>query len=411
MADPQEAHHFQSASSKADPLRFVDTLADEQDYWLSLTDAARITRTSEVMVRRWVASGRLPIRKEPVGINQRTRLVRASDVARLRPIIDPTAAITGELHKLDLLSIPRQQAQIMHDHQRLSELAQQMRQSLEEHIHQTRAALEESTMTFHQHIQTWNQRFSSHQAAWQQALALVQARHEALADQMQEQVHAIEQRSQERSEQRLQEIEQLRAVLRDQFQEALLIQQQTSQEFQRHLEHLDQNFRQQTGQLSSTFTADLHQQEERIQNIDTELKEMLQHYEQVQQRLQQAMTDLQHELAAHQNACVARLEQQTDKIYQDLEARRAEYVHERATQDHRLTELERRLESMTTQDQAVQQKWRVFEERMQAQEQQIEKLTTTLQEERAVRRSLADQLAALRRKLESLKARKAEMED
>lgn len=123
-------------------LRFVEELADENDYWMSLTDAARITRTSEAMARRWVSRGRLPIRKEPVGINQRTRLVRASDVARIRPIVDPTAAITDDIHKLDLLSIPRQQEQIMHDHQRVLELAQRMRQEIEEHFNQNRITLD-----------------------------------------------------------------------------------------------------------------------------------------------------------------------------------------------------------------------------------------------------------------------------
>lgn len=41
---------------------------------MSLTDAARVTRTSEAMARRWVSSGRLPVKREPAGINQRTRL-------------------------------------------------------------------------------------------------------------------------------------------------------------------------------------------------------------------------------------------------------------------------------------------------------------------------------------------------
>ncbi len=94
------------------------------------------------MTRRWVASGRLPVRKEPVGINQRTRLVRASDVARIRPIVDPTAAITDDIHRLDLLSIPRQQAQIQQDHRQLMELVQ----TIEEIVHQARSGLEQLTM-------------------------------------------------------------------------------------------------------------------------------------------------------------------------------------------------------------------------------------------------------------------------
>ncbi len=152
MASPQEPYQTSQEAIKEGLMCFVAELADEQDYWLSLTDAARVTRTSETMVRRWVTTGRLPIKQEPVGINQRTRLVRASDVARLRPIIDPTAAITDEIHKLDLLSIPRQQGQILQEHQRLLAFVQGVRQRIEEHITQTRLALEQGTAELQQHL-------------------------------------------------------------------------------------------------------------------------------------------------------------------------------------------------------------------------------------------------------------------
>src|SRR5438552_231692 len=169
-------------TKKASELRFVEELADENDAWISLTDAARITRTSEPMVRRWVATGRLPTRQEPVGINQRTRLVRLSDVGRIRPIIDPTAAITDEIHKLDLLSIPRQQAQIMQDHQHVLELVQGMRQEIEDLIHQTRLSLEEGATALQAQMKEWEHRFSSDHAAWQQGLDFQQKQQEALTD-------------------------------------------------------------------------------------------------------------------------------------------------------------------------------------------------------------------------------------
>ena len=80
-------------------------------------------RVSPARVRQWrdggSRRGRLKVKKEAVGIPPRTRLVRLSDVAAIRPIVDPTAAITGEVRKLDLPSIPRQQLQIMEDHQKL----------------------------------------------------------------------------------------------------------------------------------------------------------------------------------------------------------------------------------------------------------------------------------------------------
>src|SRR5436309_8651119 len=151
--------------AKSTTTHYVEELADEHDYWMSLTDAARITRTSEAMTRRWVTSGRIPVRKEPVGINQRTRLVRASDVARIRPIVDPTAAITDDIHRLDLLSIPRQQAQIQQDHRQLMELVQ----TIEEIVHQARSGLEQLTMDLRQRGKEWEHQFSAHRNEWQEA--------------------------------------------------------------------------------------------------------------------------------------------------------------------------------------------------------------------------------------------------
>ena len=121
--DPKQRKDEEKAAQE-DRIQYVDELASVEDYpdgdaWISLTDAARVTRTSEAMARRWVTSGRLKVKKEAVGIPPRTRLVRLSDIAAIRPIVDPTAAITGEVRKLDLPSIPRQQLQIMEDHQKL----------------------------------------------------------------------------------------------------------------------------------------------------------------------------------------------------------------------------------------------------------------------------------------------------
>lgn len=83
-------------------LVVVDDLSEPEDYWLTLTDAARITRRQEVTIRRWVAAGHLPVRRQPMGLTKRTSHVRASDLARLTPIIDPTAAISGATAHLDL---------------------------------------------------------------------------------------------------------------------------------------------------------------------------------------------------------------------------------------------------------------------------------------------------------------------
>src|SRR5438045_287076 len=170
--------------AKSTTTHYVEELADEHDYWMSLTDAARITRTSEPMVRRWVATGRLPTRQEPVGINQRTRLIRASDLALIRPIVDPTAAITDDIHKLDLLSIPRQQSRIQQDHQHLLEQIQVLRLDGEKQLHHLKGALEEGMIAQEQQVQEWNERFSTHQVAWQQALHLQQEQQENTTKQM-----------------------------------------------------------------------------------------------------------------------------------------------------------------------------------------------------------------------------------
>src|SRR5215472_2301191 len=77
----------QRKGGRDDLVQYVEELAGPEEYpegdaWLSIIDAARITRTSEAMARRWVTSGRLKVKKEPVGIPPRTRLVRLSDVAK-----------------------------------------------------------------------------------------------------------------------------------------------------------------------------------------------------------------------------------------------------------------------------------------------------------------------------------------
>jgi chromosome segregation ATPase len=100
---------------------WVEDLSGPEDYWLTLTDAARVTRRQEVTIRRWVAAGSLPIRSRPLGLNKRTRHVRASDLSQLTPIVDPSATISGASAQIDLLGIPSQQAQILHQHREIDQ--------------------------------------------------------------------------------------------------------------------------------------------------------------------------------------------------------------------------------------------------------------------------------------------------
>ena len=119
-------------SNKADSLiKYVEELAGPEDYWLSLTDAARATRRQEVSIRRWIAKGLLPVRQRKVGLNQRTRQVRASDLQTLTQIVDPSAAITSDEGKLDLVSLPRQQQVILKEYKQASTQMRALSEQLE----------------------------------------------------------------------------------------------------------------------------------------------------------------------------------------------------------------------------------------------------------------------------------------
>jgi chromosome segregation ATPase len=137
---------------KESRIKYVEELASADEYppgdgWISITDAARVTRTSEAMARRWVTSGRLPVKPGEHGIPPRTRLVRLSDVAKIRPIVDPTAAITDDTRKLDLPSIPRQQQQIMEEHQRLLVEVGKLQLTIEQVKSETRTQFQEQLET------------------------------------------------------------------------------------------------------------------------------------------------------------------------------------------------------------------------------------------------------------------------
>ncbi|HEU5376651.1 MAG TPA: hypothetical protein VFV38_14545, partial [Ktedonobacteraceae bacterium] len=122
----------QEEGEREDPVVYVEELGGEGDYWLSITDAARICRVQDVSIRRAIARGALPVRRQRAGQNKRTRFVRASDLPSVGfPIIDESAAITTEIGKADILSIPRQQQRIQQDHQVLMARLQEIQQTLE----------------------------------------------------------------------------------------------------------------------------------------------------------------------------------------------------------------------------------------------------------------------------------------
>jgi hypothetical protein len=394
MTAPHESTSASQEAVKDGQIRFVEELADQQDYWMSLTDAARVTRTSETMVRRWVTTGRLPIKREPTGINQRTRLVRASDVASIRPIVDPTAAITDEIHKLDLLSIPRQHAQILQEHQRLLAMVQQGRQQMEEHLHHTRLALEQGAMELQQQVQEWDRRFSEYRTAWQRALDLQHQQHEALIVQTQE----IEQRIKQLEVQGKQQQHTLED-LTSQFEKTHDAVQESLQEMQRYLDKLDQKFHQQAERMDHELSARLEGQEKRFQDMLGRTEETFIHHNLAQKQMRNDLQNLQQGLSTQQETLMARIEQQGNEVKQALEQQWLEQMQER---DEHIEMLEQRLEAAVAQEQATCKQWLAHLEQAKIQDQRLQSLTVMLQEERADRQSLAEQLKLQQEQLQRL---------
>ena len=384
-------------NSKPAATRFVEELADENDYWMSLTDAARVTRTSEPMVRRWATTGRLPVKKEPVGINQRTRLVRASDVALIRPIIDPTAAITDDIHKLDLLSIPRQQEQIMHDHQRVLNIIQELQQQITDHALQTRIALEQEATALQQQAQEWNQRFAAQQANWQEALNKQQQWYKEIALQVDAQIQVLQQQTRELKELGTQQQQAITGITGQ-----LEGSDATLQELQRHLEELNREIRLQVDQISSDFTTRLNQQEMRSQNLFGEIKETLAYRDKVHQQMCQDLANVQLEVSTLQETLLARIKQQRSEIDAVLQQHRDEMQLERTTRHEYMKSTDLRLSAMEIQDQANQKAWTAYQEHDKDQERQIQLLTAQLHEERTARQTLSEQFTQQQEMLQSL---------
>jgi len=199
----------QPAKEQRSHERYVEELAGPDDYWMTLTDSARATRRQEVTIRRWVASGELPVRRYRVGLNKRTRQVRASDLANLTPIIDTSAMISGEEGQLNLINIPAEQAAIRAEHQQMLNEVAGLREALAEYRQAIELAMEK------------------HWERWQQALDVVQevfnhrlTQHQQVIEgqqQMLEQVRTelLERlsRQEETAQQHQQQLEELRAAL------------------------------------------------------------------------------------------------------------------------------------------------------------------------------------------------------
>ena len=369
-----EPHAPEQERNGETQVRYVEELVGPDDAWISLTDAARMTRTSEAMARRWVTTGRLPVRRQPVGMNQRTRLVRLSDVATIRPIIDPEAAITDEIRKLDLPSIPRQQAQIMRDHEQLLHQVQQGQEAISE----IRRDLGGVSAQSHRSVEELRQQLLSHQTSLQELRSLQKQQHAVLAAQMQDQMHALEQMTQEmtaQSEQFLYDLEQLRIMVMAR-----------SQEIQQEVDHkvaaLDQEYRQQSHQMRQDLTARLQHHQEWIDDVFQGLKDALAKQEHAQAQFQQA-------LATQQETLKTLIERRIREVQTSFEQSITRQAQDWAALAKQLEEVEQKQEQEAAQAEAEQVTLLEYQKRLNVQDQLLQMLSAQLQDEVEERKSLS----------------------
>jgi hypothetical protein len=162
----------QESPPAEDQVVYIDELSGAGDYWLSITDAARVCRVQDVSIRRAINRKVLPVRRQRAGQNKRTRFVRASDLASAGfPIIDESAAITTEIGKVDVLSIPRQQQQIIQDHQALTLKLGELQETLASSLQQVDAALHQQQERFEISLQSTREEQARQFAALEARLA------------------------------------------------------------------------------------------------------------------------------------------------------------------------------------------------------------------------------------------------
>jgi hypothetical protein len=395
---PPEQDTAQPGQSADTRIRLIDDLAGPDDAWITITDAARITRTSEAMARRWVTSGRLPVKRQAVGVNQQTRLVRLSDVAAIRPIIDPTAAFSDEVHKLDLPSIPRQQAHILREHERLIQQVQQSQQA----VNELRSDLHEALIQQQRSAEELHRQFSTHQDDVQRRRELQQQQHDALTKQVHDQAHTLEQITNDMTEQgkRLkQEVERLHTTVLDQFKAA-------QHEVELKLSEFDVDQRHQREQLHENLAAISQQHHEQVQDILNLMGETLTRLDQDREQIQHDVATQQHVLVLLREDLTTLIEHQGREVKGALEQYKLEQAQDRSRLHERLEKMDQWREHLAGQK---------YQQRLDAQDQQIQFLTKVLQEERGGREVLSERLLAqqelvqvLRREIDGLKQRQTE---
>jgi len=377
--------------SKGDRLRYVEELASPEEYpgdaWISITDAARITRTSEAMARRWVTSGRLPVRKEPVGLPPRTRLVRISDVAKIRPIIDPTAAITDEVRKLDLPSIPRQQQQIVQDNQRLLKETEALHQETAT-LHHT---VEQLATETHTALETLGRRITTQQ---ERLSSTLEAQLTELRDHFTSQLEEISSCIAAHHS----ELEQLAS----EFANEQRLLQETRETFSKRLAAQDQEQQTRLQEAAARLDAEREAHGRKLEALALE---------QAQSALAQAQLYLA-EQETRQQAALEVLSQEMNRalgqVARDLRLAIETLFHDQMQNKAAFTslfeDLIRRVEQISVEVSAVKKATDDSQQRATEQEQHINLLQKQLEEEREARLELSQQLAALVQSVNALHA-------
>jgi chromosome segregation ATPase len=320
----------QIETEKDDRTCYVEELAGEGDYWLSITDAARVCRVQDVSIRRAIARGALPVRRQRAGQNKRTRLVRASDLPGAGfPIIDESAAITTEVGKADILSIPRQQQRILQDHQQLTLRFTELQNTLAN----SQALLLANLQQQKEETQAALQSLQREQA---QQLAATETRLLAEQEKLQHYLLTLEQRLEQEAQRTLQGMARLQeeALQRESNLRAELQAQQASFEtYQRVVQQMLDNLEarqqqrleasqqamqerfQQGAQESRTYLRKLEQQitgalEQQAQNFAGHLAVLAEQLAQLRRFSEQ----IQHDMLAHGQALERTLEQKQEQL-------------------------------------------------------------------------------------------------
>ena len=341
-------------------LTWVEELAGPDDYWLTLTDAARVTRRQEVTIRRWVAAGTLPVRNRPLGLNKRSRHVRASDLAKLSPIVDASATISGATAQIDLLSIPVQQAEILARHQQVQQQLQSVATEIETES-RDRKQMDQRVQQVQTEVTGRFQQAEERHAAVGHQLTALKQRAERLSGNIKE----LQQEQKALRELREHEVEQLRAF--DQTQS-------------HHLARIE-NLERQTGRIETLEkrqgeeAKERAKQQRRIDDLAAQLKSLFSTVGKVEKtltndiserrraeevrlgqinQLERSLTQLGKEL--HQQTAVARQQLQAlERAQQEADKRSQQVGDLQATQSQQLEQLTQQVRALAEATHTVQQ--------------------------------------------------------